>query len=159
MKFRKKEDAGGQETRGFRPTETESNKKSSSNRKTAVTEEKGSRIVSLAKGSFESSRKVKEGKASIHVPNLGVYKGEIKDYKADGEGEFRAENGSYYQGMWKNDRPNGKGVEESSDGNVYTGLFKDGRKHGKGMIEFKDGSLYEGDFRMGEMHGNVSGID
>lgn len=155
VKYRR-EQSSVKKYQGFRPTETESGKKSQTHRKTAVTDEKGSRIVSLAQGSFESNRKVREGVASIHIPNLGTYKGEIKNYKAEGEGQFRSENGSVYQGAWKNDRPNGKGKEEGSDGSVYEGLFLEGRKHGKGKIEFKDGSLYVGDFRMGEMHGLVS---
>lgn len=156
VKYRKRDSEVKNKYHGFKPTETESGRKNQQTvRKTAVTDGKGSRIVSLAHGSFESGRKVKEGNASIHIPNLGTYKGEILEYKANGVGEFRAENGSFYQGMWKDDRPNGKGVEESSEGNVYEGLFLDGRKHGKGKVNFKDGSIYEGDFRMGEMHGKV----
>ena len=118
-----------------------------------------SRIVSLENNSFrKSNTRVKDGITSVKIAGLGEYNGEVRNYQANGEGEFRSVDGSVYTGNWKDDKPNGQGKEVKNDGTEYEGLFFEGRRHGKGEVKFKDGSKYEGDFRMGEMHGTVRGF-
>lgn len=80
-----------------------------------------------------------------------LYKGEIKNGKANGQGTLLFEGKKYLDGTWK-DGFITKGKFYNKDEVEYDGAFKNGLYHGKGVLTFKDES-YRGDFKKGLFDG------
>lgn len=67
-------------------------------------------------------------------PEFG-YKGEFKNGKRNGKGEYNFRDGRQQVGIWKNDTLQGPGVFYDFKDKTFTGTWKDGKKHGKFIIE------------------------
>ena len=57
----------------------------------------------------------------------GIYEGEIKDNKREGQGIMYFNNGNRYEGGFINNMPEGKGTY-FINGDWYVGDFKDGKR-------------------------------
>ena len=83
-----------------------------------------------------------------------IYKGDIKDFKKEGNGiescdDFR------YEGHFSNDMKNGEGfLIYTKSGDKYKGEFKNDEITGKGNYIWANGDSYTGDFIDGKMEGN-----
>lgn len=98
---------------------------------------------------------IKEGQVNYTIPKLGSYSGSVRDYKANGYGEWEGTDGSVYKGAWENDKPSGTGCQVLKDGSKYEGTFVNGLKHGKGTKTWLNGNQYSGDWENGKMQGLV----
>lgn len=108
----------------------------------------------------------------------GLYIGEVKNDKFNGNGEFVDLEGDLYIGEFKDSLLHGRGTFFYSSGNIltgtfvedepeygtyknyydggsftYTGPFKDWRYHGKGQVVDTDGTSYLGEFEEGYWNG------
>ena len=90
----------------------------------------------------------------------GIYKGDIKNGKANGKGIWEYDGGYYtpkivYCGDFKEGKFHGKGsfILGKRDDFEYKGEFKDGKYNGKGFLDIYGHATYEGDFLDGEFHG------
>ena len=83
----------------------------------------------------------------------GVYEGDLKNGKPEGNGREFHIMGFAYKGEWKSGQKNGQGIERGPQGEVYKGEFKDDKRNGKGISETADGEIYEGDWLNGKKHG------
>jgi len=77
----------------------------------------------------------------------GVYTGEWRNSKRNGQGTYTFANGSKYEGTFKDDYFNGQGTIAYADGGKYEGEFKDSKFNGQGTIAYADGSKYEGEWK------------
>lgn len=91
-----------------------------------------------------------------------MYRGAVKDDRADGYGEATINRiDSYtgnkyfatYKGEWKNNNFHGKGLLAYDGGSSYEGDFLNGRPHGKVIYQFEGGGNYTGDFVNGKRQG------
>lgn len=86
------------------------------------------------------------------------YKGEFKNGKQHGVGEYYYSTGSVYKGEWKNGDRHGKGVYKNIGGEIYEGDFVNDLYNGQGKYTWPSGSYYIGSFvnsmfdGEGEMH-------
>ncbi len=95
--------------------------------------------------------------------NGEVYFGDLKNYKANGEGVLtftldkdQIKNGNKYSGEFKNHKYHGTGTLEWVSGSKYIGEFKDGYFHGKYTYVYgKDGSLEVGEYEDGSKKDGV----
>lgn len=89
----------------------------------------------------------------------GVYVGEIKDGKRNGNGTMTYSNGNEYSGGWKDDIQSGEGVFTWANGDVYEGNFDSGKMSGQGKktTKFANGeiSVIEGVFEDGMVSGQI----
>ena len=67
------------------------------------------------------------GKFKIYYDDGGVYVGDIKNNKKNGEGKQMDWNGNIYVGKWKNDLEHGEGYTETKDGEITRGIWKYGK--------------------------------
>jgi hypothetical protein len=74
----------------------------------------------------------------------GMYQGEIKDAKLDGEGKCFYVSGDIYDGLWKEDKKEGRGVFTYKNGNLYNGTWNADEKEGKGLMIYENGDQYYG---------------
>ena len=88
----------------------------------------------------------------IYYSSKSKYKGEIKDYKREGKGEYISEDETY-EGEWKDDYKDGEGLIKFKDNIEYKGHFKKNKIHGKGEMNWPDGTYYSGDFYDNIFHG------
>ena len=85
----------------------------------------------------------------------GIYKGEWKNNKAQGNGEIIFKNGSRFIGEMHEDCWHGKGCFIYNDGKMYKGNFKNGKQHGYGEITFSNSLCsYKGYFKDNCPHGH-----
>ena len=76
------------------------------------------------------------------------YKGEIKDFKPNGQGTITLSDGGNYVGEFKNGKPNGQGTMTLPDGTTkYIGEWKNGKPNGQGTEITTDGSKFVGEFK------------
>lgn len=80
---------------------------------------------------------------------VSVYRGTMKDGRAEGEGELRTREGTLYQGRWRGGLYDGAGSLQMPDGASYEGAFKAGRFDGEGRLVQADGETYDGTFVAG----------
>jgi hypothetical protein len=80
---------------------------------------------------------MKHGKGERHQGRT-YWKGEWKNDKMDGGGEWRCVNGSSYTGQWANGMFSGEGVYKSKD-LTYSGSWVNNERHGKGTEHSADG--------------------
>ena len=82
-----------------------------------------------------------------------TYKGNFKDGRMDGKGEYIWKDGGSYKGDFREDFFEGVGVRVYEDGALYKGYFKYDVPHGKGTMTYASGSIYEGFWQFGYRHG------
>ena len=85
--------------------------------------------------------------------NKIIYKGDIKDFKKEGNGIESCEEFTY-EGHFSNDMKNGEGfLIYTKSGDKYKGEFKDDQITGKGNYIWANGDSYTGDFIDGKIGG------
>jgi len=93
------------------------------------------------------------GQGTVTTPDGKKYVGEFKDEKPNGQGTYTTPNGSKYVGELKDGKPNGQGTVTAPTGVIYVGEFKDGRPNGQGTMTTPDGAKYVGEFKDGKPNG------
>ena len=83
----------------------------------------------------------------------GIYKGEVKDGKANGIGIIVFDNGDKYKGHFVDNMAVGVGKCVYSNGCTYEGDVKDFLPDGKGIFIYNDNRFYEGEFSEGRFSG------
>nr|VFJ63685.1 MAG: Uncharacterized conserved protein [Candidatus Kentron sp. FW] len=77
---------------------------------------------------------------------MAEYRGEMKDGRPHGEGDYRHVSGVTYRGAWKNGLFHGEGLLQLPNGDEYVGQFSEGRRHGQGAYVDAKGDIYRGGF-------------
>lgn len=94
---------------------------------------------------------------SVHgetiTTNEGVYVGEWKDGKMNGQGTYTWASGEKYVGEWKDNLKHGQGIYTQPNGVRYVGEFKDDLFHGQGTITYAELGKYVGEWKRGKNHG------
>jgi len=83
----------------------------------------------------------------------GVYEGDWRNGKYNGQGSYTYAGGDIYEGEWRDGKRHDQGKYTYINGDVYEGCWKDGDYHGQGKISYPDGEVYEGEWRDGKRHG------
>ena len=83
----------------------------------------------------------------------GIYVGELRDNKLNGQGTFTFANGDIYVGEFRDDKRHGQGTYTFANGHIYVGEFRDGKFNGQGTLTYADGSTYVGEHRDGKFNG------
>ena len=96
------------------------------------------------------------GQGTVTTPDGKKYVGEFKDEKPNGQGTYTTPNGSKYVGELKDGKPNGQGTVTAPTGEIYVGEFKDGKPNGQGTMTTPDGKKYVGEFKDGKPNGQVT---
>ena len=83
---------------------------------------------------------IKEGYGEYYYQNGDYYKGEFRDDKKNGPGEyfFNLEKATYV-GNFERNYQSGKGQFKYGNGDKYEGMFKKGLKEGQGKFVWKNG--------------------
>jgi hypothetical protein len=84
----------------------------------------------------------------VEYPDGGVYMGEVRDWRRNGQGAYNYTNNSQYVGQWLNNMKHGNGEYTFENGNQYKGGFKDNLKHG-----------YNGRYSWGEAGWELSDVN
>ncbi|CDW82176.1 UNKNOWN [Stylonychia lemnae] len=86
-----------------------------------------------------------------------VYRGNLKDSKIEGQGEFKWPDGRHYIGEFRNSCMYGQGkllwIDKNQGKSVYKGEFQANLFHGYGKLLWSNGDIYEGCFENGQYHG------
>lgn len=89
-----------------------------------------------------------------------VYRGNLKDSKIHGYGEFKWPDGRHYIGDFVNSQMQGQGkmtwLLKNGKKNVYKGRFLANVFHGAGSLLIHNGDTYEGQFENGKFSGEGS---
>jgi hypothetical protein len=88
-----------------------------------------------------------------------VFIGEWQDDKKNGYGRIAFPNGSVYEGEWKDDKQHGIGIYTSADGSVYSGEWQDDKNQGQGKFTSANGDVYEGYWKEGKKNGQGKFLD
>lgn len=83
----------------------------------------------------------------------GLYEGEIRDSRRNGEGSYLWNDGSKYSGEWKDDQKHGEGTFTWPCGDVYTGTYQHDKREGFGTKTYVNGDVYIGQWRDGRKEG------
>ena len=84
----------------------------------------------------------------------GIYRGDIKNNKRDGYGEFEYFNGYLYLGEWKEDKRDGEhGILYNNKIMIYNGQWKDDMKNGNGILYKEGKEKYNGEWKNDKYHG------
>ena len=99
----------------------------------------------------------KNGEGTLRLYNKNTYKGEFKNYRLHGQGEYTIVSGRWkgckYTGEFKKNKIWGKGVFYYKNGNVYEGEFVKNKISGKGTYTYANGNKYEGEWKKHKFHG------
>ncbi|CAD8082272.1 unnamed protein product [Paramecium primaurelia] len=131
--------------------------------------------VEQSKFCFDPNQLNTYDQSSILMKNGAIYKGEWKDGKANGKGQYQFQDRFYVEGTWASNELQGEAVYVNgtekykgqwldsmfhgigeyvySDGRIYQGEWKKGLQHGMGKEIYKDKSTYEGKFKEGMKYG------
>jgi hypothetical protein len=82
-----------------------------------------------------------------------VYRGEVKNGMADGNGTFYFGNGTVQRGQFTRNLSNGETDIASKDGRRYVGNVEWDQQNGDGMVVFPNGEHYKGGFQKGSLSG------
>jgi hypothetical protein len=85
----------------------------------------------------------------------GTYRGEFRDHRFHGVGEYVYGDGHKYRGEWADDRFDGTGTYTFPSGAKYDGEWSRGLLEGKGTAHYdKEGTeVYTGEWSAGKRHG------
>jgi len=84
---------------------------------------------------------------------FAVYRGAMKDGRAEGEGRYSDRTGISYKGDWKNGLMDGFGRLVLPNGDEYVGEMRAGKANGTGRYVDVTGEIFEGTFIDGERNG------
>lgn len=103
------------------------------------------------KGEFKDGKRT--GYGEFNESNFEIRKGKFENGEHNNYGEIELKNtGNVYKGYFKNGKPNGPGIE-TTDEEEFTGEYQNGKKHGFGKIIEKSGFTFAGSFKFGEKTG------
>eukprot|EP00744_Colponema_vietnamica_P017701 GILI01024903.1.p2 GENE.GILI01024903.1~~GILI01024903.1.p2 ORF type:complete len:459 (+),score=59.82 GILI01024903.1:36-1412(+) len=94
----------------------------------------------------------KHGKGELTEPE-GVYRGDFRDGKIQGLGEYVYVDGHVYRGEWKQELYHGTGTYLYPSGTKYDGVWRAGLEHGRGTKVSRNGDVYSGEWVSGRKHG------
>jgi hypothetical protein len=97
-----------------------------------------------------------EDKKSISESNLPKCSGEIESAWNNCYGEMKSKSGDVYKGEYKDGKYFGKGEFLMSNGDKFLGNWIDGLKNGQGIYTWKEGDIFEGEFKMGQRQGKAT---
>jgi hypothetical protein len=99
----------------------------------------------------------RDGKGELFEPE-GVYKGDFRENRFHGHGEYVFTDGHRYVGEWADDRFDGSGKYSVPGGPGYEGEWRGGLRHGKGTASYtgQGSQVYTGQWRLGKRHGTGS---
>ena len=84
-----------------------------------------------------------------------IYKGNFKNDKYNGYGEYFYEDGKYYIGEWENGEKNGKGILYYKNNKIqYEGNFINDKFNGLGKYYYENGNFYIGEWDNGKKYDN-----
>lgn len=96
----------------------------------------------------------RDGDGCIEYTTGNVISGEFYDNNFnDSNGFYRFKNGDEYKGAFQNYIFHGTGTFTYKDGRKYVGEWKYGKKHGYGIYYWTDGDIYKGEWLKGKRHG------
>ena len=81
------------------------------------------------------------------------YVGGFKDYYFHGQGSYTEPDGSSYIGEFKYNEHHGQGTYTKKGRVVYVGEWTNGKMNGQGTYYYANGDKYTGGLRDGELHG------
>ena len=103
------------------------------------------------KGQFKNNRQ--NGPGEFKDSYGTEFKGNFKDGYVNGYGEYKYSGGGTFKGNFKDSAPHGYGIETWSDGKTFKGNYKDGYRNGYGEYINPDGSSYKGNYKDGYRNG------
>ena len=103
------------------------------------------------KGNFKERRM--HGKGEYVWKDGGSYKGDFREGFFEGIGLRTYESGTIYKGSFKYNKPHGEGTMTYTNGSIYRGLWQFGYKHGQGLYKDNDGYSHEGNYKFGNADG------
>ena len=93
---------------------------------------------------------------SISESNLPKCSGEVEAAWSNCYGEMKYESGDVYRGEYKDGKYFGKGEFLMSNGDKFLGNWIDGLKNGQGKYSWKDGDVFDGEFKLGLKQGKAT---
>ena len=90
---------------------------------------------------------------SLFLVTKIAYKGQMQNYRLNGQGTLTYDNGDTYTGEFKNGSFNGQGTFKSHEGWIYQGEFKSGQADGQGKLTTENKVTYKGKFKQGIFKG------
>ena len=103
------------------------------------------------KGNFKEGRM--HGDGEYVWKDGGSYKGFFRDGFFEGIGERTYESGAIYKGHFKYDKPHGEGTMTYANGSFFKGLWQFENKHGDGLYKDNKGYSHEGKYKFGSADG------
>lgn len=88
------------------------------------------------------------GTVNKYNSRSGIYTGDVKNGKADGEGILTG-GGRHYEGTFYKGIANGSGTLKLKDGAIYEGYFNNGEAEGDGTLTLANGDEFSGTFKVG----------
>jgi len=86
------------------------------------------------------------------IPGKGVYVGDLRDDKANGQGKWTSLDGSVMRGTFKDwDWESGSAAVTLPNNDLYDGEFRSGVPHGKGKRNYTNHDVFEGEFLNGSI--------
>ena len=96
------------------------------------------------------------GQGTYTYANGNKYVGEYKDGKPNGQGTFNYAYAKYVGGV-KDDKADGQGTFNHANGDKYTGAYVNDKRNGQGTLTFANGNKYVGEFK--DNYFNGQGIE
>ena len=82
-----------------------------------------------------------------------MFRGEIKNGKANGIGNMTFSSGLFCSGAFFDNKRHGQVTCNYPNGGTYTGKWEYDQKHGFGSMNYPDGTVYRGGWRNGKREG------
>ena len=118
-------------------------------------------VVNYENGVYEGEIKdgKRNGQGTMTYTSGNVYVGEWVEDQRSGQGTFTLANSTedhpnYYTGQWEQDLKNGQGTQYYGNGNVYKGEWKNDQIKGKGSFTWYDGDNFTGEWENNQMSGH-----
>lgn len=96
----------------------------------------------LYEGQFKGSKR--DGQGTMYYSDASLYVGGWKNGLRDGKGRYLNQQGVDYNGGWSRDLRDGWGTMRFANGDFYRGGWKGGMMHGRGIMELAEGKVEDG---------------
>lgn len=103
------------------------------------------------KGNFREGRM--DGKGEYIWKDGGSYIGDFREDFLEGKGERNYKNKAIYKGYFKYDKPHGEGTMTYANGSIYKGWWQFAYKHGEGLYKDNKGYSHQGSYKFGQPEG------
>lgn len=101
-------------------------------------------IAVMAGIGISGKGKIKDGYNTYIYDDGGIYDGNFKDGKRNGQGRFTYTNGDIYIGLWNQDERQGIGTIHFANGDIYEGEWSHNIRNGQGTMNYVNGDSYKG---------------